>query len=189
MRGYPSALNRAGRIFAQEDPEVGLGYLDEGIKVARQLSDGWFWFANLVEFIELCYRIWDESRQRSYLDRISSRVPEIAQAMDEYEFPDLKGRWNLVRGHLSLSAWLEDQDDVGLLSTALRHYKEGFAQIAQQYVGSSGAATIASEFAKFARLVWLLPIEIRATWQEEFRRAWAITPGSTLLLARLELLY
>jgi hypothetical protein len=115
VRGYPSALNRAGRIFAQEDPEVGLGYLDEGIKVARQLSDGWFWFANLVEFIELCYRIWDESRQRSYLDRISSRVAEIAQAMDEYEFPDLKGRWNLVRGHLSLSAWLEDQDDVGLL--------------------------------------------------------------------------
>jgi tetratricopeptide (TPR) repeat protein len=189
VRGYPSALNRAGRIFAQEDPDAGLGYLDQGIKVARQLSDGWFWFANLIEYVELCYRVWDESRQRSYLDRISSRVPEINLAIDEYEFPDLKGRWNLLRGHLSLSAWLEHRDDTGLLSTALRHYKEGFAQVAQQYVGSSGAAAIAGEFDKFATMVWRLPIDVRARWQEEFRLAWSDTTGSTLLLARLEQLY
>src|SRR5262249_24459796 len=31
IRAYPSALNRAGRIFAHDDPEQGLDYLKEGI--------------------------------------------------------------------------------------------------------------------------------------------------------------
>jgi len=73
---------------------------------------------------------------------------------------------------------------------AVNHYKQGFAQLAVKYVGSSGAASIGDEFDRFGTLVWQLPPQVRAEWQEEFRRAWSDQgPGSTLLLARLEELY
>lgn len=193
VRGYPSALNRAGRIFGQDDPEAGLGYLATGIDVARQLSDGWFLFANLVEYVELCYRVWYENRERSYLDQIASRKTEIDQVMTVYEFPDLKGRWKLLQGHLAVHDWLEATlatKDPSLLNSAWRFYADGFALIAQQHVGSSGASAIASEFEKLGTLVWLLPEEIRAKWQHDFRQAWGESaPASTLLLARLEELY
>lgn len=193
VRGYPSALNRAGRIFGQDDPEAGLGYLAKGIDVARQLSDGWFLFANLIEYVELCYRVWYENRERSYLDQIASRRTEIDQVMAVYEFPDLKGRWNLLQGHLAVHDWLEATEetrDPGLLNAAWHFYADGFALIAQQHVGSSGASAIASEFEKLGTLVWLLPEEIRAQWQRDFRRTWGESAaGSTLLLARLEELY
>jgi tetratricopeptide (TPR) repeat protein len=189
VRGQPSALNRAGRIFGEEDFEAGLRYLADGIDWARRLSDGWFWFANLIEYVELSYRAWVKTGQRAYLDQIAGRAAEIAQAMSEYEFPDLKGRWNLLQGHLVIHDSLET-GDTSQLGTALQHYKEGFAQIAQGYVGSSGAAAVSGEFKTFGELVWQLSPEVRAEWQEEFRRAWSTeAPGSTLLLARLEELY
>lgn len=189
VRGYPSALNRAGRIFGEDQPTAGLQYLAEGIRFARQLSDGWFWFANLIEYVELSYRLWDENRQPAYLDLIASRADEIGQAMDEYEFPDLQGRWRLIQGHLAVQNW-QATGEVSLLDAALQSYKDGFAQIAQQHVGSSGASAIAGEFKKFGTLIWRLPTDIRAQWQEEFRRAWSGSDtGSTLLLARLEELY
>src|SRR6185437_7642845 len=114
VRGYPSALNRAGRIFGADDPYAGLRYLEEGIESARQLSDGWFWFANLIEFVELCYRVWREGEEPFYLDQIDSRSTEIDQVMAEYEFPDLKGRWGLLQGHLAVHKWLETGES-GLL--------------------------------------------------------------------------
>jgi tetratricopeptide (TPR) repeat protein len=189
VRGHPSALNRAGRIFGQENADAGLEYLAEGIDWARKLSDGWFWFANLVEYVELSYRAWVESGEQAYRDQIAGRVAEIGEVMSVYEFPDLQGRWNLVQGHLVVHDSLKT-GNLSRLDVALRHYKDGFAQIAQGYVGSSGAAAIAGEFKKFGKLIWQLPDEIRAQWQAEFRRAWgAKTTGSTLLLARLEELY
>lgn len=189
IRGYPSALNRAGRIFGQEDYDAGLDYLEQGIGSARSLSDGWFWLANLIEYAELSYRAWLQTRQGRYLDQIAIRAAEIEQAMSDYEFPDLKGRWNLLRGHLAVHDYLRTRSE-SQLGIALQHYKDGFAQIAQGYVGSSGAAAIGSEFVAFGKLAWQLPTEIRAEWQEEFRRAWSDQgPGSTLLLARLEELY
>jgi tetratricopeptide (TPR) repeat protein len=189
IRSYPSALNRAGRIYGQDNAEVGLAYLDMGITVARELSDGWFWFANLIEYVDLSYRLWEETRRPAYLEQIDSRAAEIGQAMAEYEFPDLKGRWNLIQGHLAIHEWLETNED-SLLGTALQRYKYGFAQLAQQHVGSSGATAVADEFRIFAALVWQLPDSVRAQWQEEFRKSWSSdVPGSTLLLARLEELY
>ncbi len=189
IRSYPPALNRAGRIFGHDNGDLGLQYLDEGITAARELSDVWFEFANLIEYVELSYRLWVETGQRAYLEQIESRAAEIGQVMDEYGFPDLKGRWKLIQGHLDIREWLETNDD-SLLDAALQRYKVGFAQLAQQHVGSSGAATIASEFKKFAPLVWLLPVHVREQWEEEFRRAWSgNAAGSTLLLARLEELY
>jgi tetratricopeptide (TPR) repeat protein len=186
---YPSALNRAGRIFGQEDVGAGLAYLDEGITAARRLSDGWFWFANLIELAELCYRAWEETGQPAYLAQIRSRGPEIAAVSDEFEFPDLKGRWKILQGYLRVSDW-RDTEDPGHLDAALEFYKVGFAEIAQQHVGSSGAAAIPGEFRKFAAMVWQLPDPIRAKWQGELRTAWSRdADGATLLLARLEELY
>ncbi len=192
VRGYPSALNRAGRILGQDDPSVGLDYLAKGIESARQLSDGWFWFANLIEFVELCFRVWYDGGERAYLDQIDGRRTEIEQAMAEYEFLDLKGRWNVLQGHLSVHKWLEARDpkDPSLLDDARRHFAEGFVEIAERHVGSSGAAATASEFRRLRDLVWQLPEEIREQWHEDFRRAWSAKGSeSTMLLARLEELY
>jgi tetratricopeptide (TPR) repeat protein len=188
IRSYPSALNRAGRIFGAESAEDGLRYLHEGISWARRLSDGWFLFANLIEYVELCYQAWAETGQDAYRARIEGHAGEIATVSAEYEFPDLKGRWNLLQGHLRMRDWLRTRDDTGL-DLALPCYKDGFAQIAQQFVGSSGATAIAGEFTKFRELITLLPDDTRARWLDEFRRAWSQEAGSTLLLARLEELY
>ena len=102
IRGYPSALNRAGRIFGQDDIEAGLKYLAEGIDSARQLSDGWFWFANLIEHVELSYRAWEETGRQAYLDLIVNRGPQIAQASEQFEFPDPRGRWKILQGYLRI---------------------------------------------------------------------------------------
>ena len=85
VRGYPSALNRAGRIFGAEDFDAGLGYLVEGIEQARRLADGWFWFASLVEYVELSYRAWVETGRDDYRNQISVRTDDVKQAMSEYQ--------------------------------------------------------------------------------------------------------
>jgi tetratricopeptide (TPR) repeat protein len=189
VRGYPSALNRAGRIFGQEDLDAGFRYLEEGIGSARTLSDGWFWFANLIEYAELSYRAWVKTGQRAYRDKIAYREADIMAAMGEYEFPDLRGRWSLLQGHLGVRDYLETGER-SRLGRALENYKVGFALIAQGYVGSSGASAIPGEFKTFADLFAQLSPEIRAQWQDELRRAWGgEKDGSTLLLARLEELY
>lgn len=189
IRVYPSALNRAGRIFGQEDLEAGLGYLAEGIDSAYGLSDGWFWFANLIEYVELRYRAWIKTRRRVHFDEIASREGAIRQAMAEYEFPDLRGRWYLLQGNLGIRDWTVT-DDESQLNTALENYKKGFGLIALGYVGSSGASNIPSEFRKFKEHLALLTPEIRRGWYDQLRDAWSdLQEGSTLLLARLEELY
>ncbi len=56
----------AGQIIGATNADVGLKYLEDGISEAHGLSDGWFWFANLVEYAELSYR---RGRQQRYLPR------------------------------------------------------------------------------------------------------------------------
>jgi tetratricopeptide (TPR) repeat protein len=189
IRSYPSALNRAGRIFGEDDIEAGLGYLDEGIDAARRLSDGWFWFANLIEYVELSYRAWQRTGHLAYRDQIAEYESRVQEAISEYEFPDLIGRWMLLCGHLAVHESLETGDE-NILNSALESYKKGFELIAQRYVGSSGAAAIPHEFKAFREIFSLLSPGIRAEWQEQLRRAWIdLEQGSTLLLARLEELY
>jgi len=186
VRNYPSALNRAGRIFGSDDPGAGLDYLGRGIEAARKISDGWFWFANLIEYSELSYRIWLDSRDPDDLARVTSREAEIDAAICDYEFPDLEGRWYLLQGHLAVWRYLDSPNEADL-ATALRHYTVGFAQIAKRYVGSSGAAAFGGEFETFEELVWRLPDETRAAWREHFLEAWSTADSdSVLLLARLE---
>jgi tetratricopeptide (TPR) repeat protein len=188
IRSYPSALNRAGRIFGLEDPDGGLAYLADGVDWARRLSDGWFWFANLIEYVELCYRAWVETRMPRYYEGINAREGEIRLAAEEYDFPDLWGRWHLLRGHLDMREWLDAQDERSL-DSALINYRDGFALLAQWPVGSSGASILPAAFATFASHFSLLPQTVRTKWQQELRRAWRDVPeGSILLLARLETL-
>jgi tetratricopeptide (TPR) repeat protein len=189
VRSYPSALNRAGRIFGHDNLALGISYLKDGIEWARTLSDGWFLLANLIEFVEANYRAWAESGELTYLDQISAREPDVLAAIDEYEFPDLEGRWQLLQGHLCIRQWKET-GDTGALDSALDRYESGFGLIARGYVGSSGAAAIEGEFATFAEQLGQLPAETRGEWQEQLRGGWSeLAEGSTLLLARLEELY
>ena len=187
IRGYPSALNRAGRIFGAEDFDAGLSYLTDSIEEARRLADGWFWFAGLVEYVELSYRAWVKTRRDDYRNQIPARTDEIEQAMSEYHFPDLRGRWNVVLGHLALHDW-EVSRDAGSLSMALMNYKQGFEAIAEGgHVGSSGTSVIPGAFKIFGDLFRRLPSDVRTEWYEELRRAWmSHEEASTLLLPRLE---
>lgn len=189
VRGYPSALNRAGRIFGREQPDAGLAYLADGIDQARQLSDGWFWFANIIEYAELSYRTWVKTGKQRYRDEITRHDSDLRQVMAEYVFPDLRGRWLLLQGHLRIHDWVRSASE-NLLAEALGNYVEGFGQLADSYVGSSGAAAVPGEFRIFADLFRNLPKEVQSEWRKTFRRAWSqLEDGSTLLLARLEELY
>jgi hypothetical protein len=189
IRDYPSALNRAGRIFAEKDPDGALEYLREGIAEAKKLSDGWFWFANLVEFAELSYLQWKATNDEQYRTGIFALADEIEEASRSYTFPDLTGRWHLIMGHLAV-ADCRAYSDEAYLPGALEHYKTGFAKIAERNVGSSGAAAIPAMFAAFKEVFSDLPDTVKADWLPELHTAWSqVGEGSTLLLARWEQLY
>lgn len=190
VRYYPSALNRAARIFGEADPGAGLDYLAEGIRQARALSDGWFWLANLVEYAELSYRAWTQTGDAAYRDEITRYEADFAQATSEYQYSDLDGRWDIVRGHLAIHNWVESGDEA-FLAAALQKYAEGFGLIAQAgHVGSSGNSVIPGAFKTFEELLHKLPERTQAEWLEKLRAEWSeLDGGSTMLLARLEELY
>ena len=191
IRDYPSALNRAGRIFAESDPDLAMEYLQEGIAEARKLSDGWFWFANLIEYAELSYRRWErtEHEHEEYRAGILALADEIEEVSGIYTFPDLIGRWRLIMGHLAVADYRRSRDEANLAS-ALEHFKTGFAKIAERNVGSSGAAAIPAMFAAFKQVFSGLPDTVKADWLRELHTYWSRDgQGSTLLLARLEELY
>ena len=98
IRGYPSALNRAGRIFGRENPEEGLRYLKLGISEARRLADGWFWFANIVEYAELHYRAWVRNRQDENRAEIAALVPEVRWCRRNTCSPTLPGDGACCKG-------------------------------------------------------------------------------------------
>jgi tetratricopeptide (TPR) repeat protein len=191
VRWYPSALNRAGRIFGHEDPDTGLDYLDQSIAEATRVADGWFVSASLIEYLELVYQAWTETRDPRYRSLIRSRVADIERAIDEYDYADLEARWDLLQGHLMLHDNLDGQGS-GTLDEALRHYSTGFRTLAERRVGSHGASAIASEFERFHRLFSMLSTEIQADWYARLRAEWSSKSTgtrSTSLLARLEQLY
>ena len=188
-RGYPSALNRAGRIFGAEDRDRGLEHLRMGIDAAKELSDGWFWFASLIEYAELSYAAWQETGNPAYRDGIADFASEVAQAAAEYQYPDLSGRWLVVQGNLQVRAWQAD-NDVGHLDKALDSYTLGFALIAKGQMGSSGAVALPGQFEAFRGLLHELPLDIRLQWLQQFSREWSEPPGgSDLLAARIAGLY
>lgn len=190
VRSYPSALNRAGRIFG-DDVDAGLGYLEESVVEARRIADGWFLSANLIEYLELSYRAWTTTGKRGYRDLIDARVTDVVHAISDYQFADLRGRWELLQGHLAVHDAL-DQRRFGDLDGAARHYSVGFLNLADARVGSHGSAAIASEFQKFRDMFGRLPPEVQADWYSQLRADWSDPESgdrSTSLLARLEELY
>src|SRR5579872_1016268 len=189
IRAYPSALNRAGRIFAQQDPDQALNYLRTGIVEAQKLSDGWFWFANLIEYAELSYRLWTTSPDREdYRVGILALADQIDQVSRDYTFPDLNGRWRLIMGHLAVADY-EQTGAESRLAEALENYRTGFADIAQRNVGSSGAAAIPAQFGAFKQVFALLPATVKADWLRDLHAHWSHSSGAIMLLARLEELY
>ena len=190
VRVYPSALNRAGRIVGYQDADEGLRYLAEGIDAAREMSDGWFLLANMVEYAELSYRAWAKTGRAEHRAGIERYESDQANAMSEYEFPHLRGRWEILRAHLYIHDWVTTGDDA-MLDLALREYTDGFGHIAERgYVGSSGTSVIPGTFETFRDLLHKLPSEVQVQWLEHLRLAWTGSqPGSTMLLAQLERLY
>lgn len=188
VRAYPSALNRAGRIFADKDPDLALGYLREGIAEARKLSDGWFWFANLIEYAELSYLQWESTTREEYRTDILALADEVTRVSRDYTFPDLSGRWRLIMGNLAVADYDRSGDET-YLTAAVEYYKTGFANIAERNVGSSGAAAIPAKFKAFKQVLSRLPDSVKADWLRELHASWGRDRGSTLLLARLEELY
>jgi hypothetical protein len=189
LRAYPSALNRAGRILGETSFATGLLYLREGIEWAQRLSDGWFWFANLVEYAELSYRAYISTGEPAHRADIDRQAGAVWTAATRYSFPDLEGRWRLLQGHLAIHDAVAAGDPSGL-GAALENYTAGFQLIAEGYVGSSGAPVLPREFEKFQVLFSQLPPDVRSRWRREFRRFWSGPGhGATQLLARLEELY
>jgi tetratricopeptide (TPR) repeat protein/GTPase SAR1 family protein len=195
IRGYPSALNRAGRIFGSTDPDAGLKYLEDGIAEAQRIADGWFWFANLVEYAEMCYRQWRETGQAEYRLNISAKVGQIDQVAEDFSFSDLRGRWSLIQAHLIVHDYLDSIQpgevfQASAVDGALARYEAGFVNIAKRPVGSSGAASLRAEFAALQAILTQLPEDVQTAWQAKLRSAWAAAGDvSMVLLARLEELY
>lgn len=172
IRAYPSALNRAGRIFGHADPDEGLKYLSDGIKSAREVADGWFLFANMVEYVELLYRAWTKTEAAAYLKKITSLAREVEQVRADYDFSDLSGRWELIQGHLKIHNALASGNQA-LLKEAEEHYKKGFPLIARGFVGSHGMPALAGEWQRFRGLFAQLPQQTRREWCEAFQQAWS----------------
>jgi AAA ATPase domain len=185
-RYYPSALNRAGRIFGSRLPDRGLDYLREGAERAQALSDGWFWMASLIEYAELCYRAWSEGENPGYLRLIPAIADKLqAPEVDELQFPELRGRWDVLQGHLAIREGLNGS--TAKLDAALDNYRKGFPLITHGWVGSYGASAIPGEFAEFKKLFMLLPAQTGLHWLQELERSWnSEDESSTQLLARLE---
>ena len=179
VSAYPSALNRAGRIFGHDDFDTGLRYLKDGIAAAKEVGDWWFWFANIIEYSELSYRAWMKTRDAKYRNNIFAHANEVTKAIKEYDFPDLWGRWELLQGNLALGDGLKVKGSLiqqqGQLRDALRHYERGFGSIVKGPVGSHGAPALPNEFAKFKELFQRLPVKTRKAWCEGMRVAWSST--------------
>jgi len=176
-RSYPSALNRAGRILGIgfNDYDQGLMSLNEGVDEAKGVADGWFWFANLIEYAELCYRAWEDTQEDQYLTYIKNKTVEIGQAYNEYQFSDLRGRWEILQGQLIVHQALVENftETSDLLQQALEHFTTGYPLIAFGYVGSHGAIALHSEFGKLETVLSKLDYETRATWFKYLNKAWS----------------
>lgn len=200
-RSYPSALNRAGRIFsAAGRVDEGLDLLEEGIKEAERIGDGWFLSANTIEYVEYAYRAWDRTGEPRYRDQIEARADEVVAVIDRYGFNDIGARWKLLQGHMRTNdaiAVLEaqperTQPDESLFDNAADLYAEGFQVLADESIGSHGAAALAREFTRFRTLYYQLPLEIQSSWYRKLSDRWnsrATSEQSPSLLAKLEELY
>jgi tetratricopeptide (TPR) repeat protein len=191
-RAYPSALNRAGRIFAAAgEVDAGLQHLDEGIAEAGRLGDGWFSSANNIEYVEHAYRAWTDTGEARYRTLVDERRSRVAEVVGAYRFRDIAARWELLQGHLFTTDALRTEDTSDL-DNAIAHYSRGFQILSDESVGSHGSAAIAREFERFRTLFDQLPRQTQRSWYTRLSEDWNAEDSpeqSTSLLARLEELY
>jgi tetratricopeptide (TPR) repeat protein len=188
-RHYPSALNRAGRIYGAVDINLGLSYLSDGVEQAADVDDGWFYFANLIEYVELLYRRWGHGGRFEDLDAIRARSEQIEQAVRDYAFRDLEGRWRVLNAYLDAEEFFRTGNSE-FLDSALASVKRGFTLIATIFFGSHGAAALPHEFNRLGDIIRRLPEDVQEYWYEQLNEEWTGTaPGDAILLARLQELY
>lgn len=188
-RYYPSALNRAGRILGDEDSAAGLTHLADGIREAHNVADGWFYSANLIEYAELRYRRWLSSCEPEELAAIRGGHAQIEEAMRTYSFPDLVGRWDLLKAYLMVEEG-QRTGDRRRVEEAVTLVAEGFRLIARSLVGSHGAAALPAEFSRLHVVLESLTREEQDHWYSALRPVWGEPDsGEATLLARLQDLY
>lgn len=190
-RSYPSALNRAGRILGMGfgEYDLSLQYLQEGINEAKALADGWFWFANLIEYVELSYSAWKKTSDQSYMEKINTQFDGIEQVYQEYQFPDLRGRWQILQALIKAESAIgmdECDERMRLLDEAREHFATGYPLIAFGHVGSHGAIALQSEFQKLENVLINLDQQQRSTWFSYLNKAWGKRSTSEELKSRQE---
>lgn len=177
-RAYPSALNRAARIFGegQREYDRALAYLQEGISAAEQVSDGWFLFANTIEYVELSFQAWKRTGDEKYLQTIWSQEEAIKEVSEQYQsFYDLRGRWEVLQGYLKaigVHPGVTDENKSEILDQALDHFDQGYRLIALGYVGSHGVAALKDEFEKMLEVIKMLPSEKQEDWINALQASW-----------------
>jgi tetratricopeptide (TPR) repeat protein len=185
-RHYPSALNRAGRIFEATDADRGIEHLASAIEEAQRIGDGWFYSSSLIEYVEMCYRAWEKTGELRYRAMITGREAEITEATRTYGFSDLHGRWLILQGHLRVVSSLAGRPE--RLDEAIEFYAEGFVALAGERVASHGSVAVGREFARFRAMFEQLPQDVQRRWYQHLVTAWS-NRNATLLLTRLEELY
>ena len=192
IRAYPSALNRAGRI-------LGFGYRDyeSGLSGSRGNRSGPGDAGRLVLAGEHgrvrrtgLPGLGGDWRVLEFREAITGNEEQFVGATAVYSFPDLEGRWEIVRGHLAVREWgtqVDDHDD-RLLEKALEYYTQGFRHIADRgFVGSSGSNVIPGAFVTFGELFSPASRTSSRTGLITSGLPGAVPqPGSTMLLAELE---
>jgi tetratricopeptide (TPR) repeat protein len=188
LRAVPSALNRAGRIYALAGEYFkAIDFFQRGITAAKSSGDYWFLAANFVERAELLYQraesqaaIFDP--RRIYLDQ---ELIERMEKSTDYTFQDLFGRWHLVQGHLAWRKGIKTGDR-SHWRKALEKYKTGFALIAEGYFGSHGLSAIPAERDRLKAHILALPKEEGFHWCKELYTCWkGLKKNSTVKLTLL----
>ena len=103
----------------------------------------------------MSYNAWVKCNDNKYLSRINTLIRGEIEKVVAYDFPDLKGRWELIQGHIQLRDALspaENNKRPEHLERAIEHYKKGFPLIAYRAAGSHGAHALKKEFDKFRQL-------------------------------------
>ncbi|WP_420642382.1 hypothetical protein [Candidatus Leptofilum sp.] len=197
MRDYPSALNRAGRIYELKgDYEQAFTAFEEGIEVAQAAQNIWFLMSNIIEFSELAVQLWHDTEIPEHHEKILKHE-SLVKTYDqnpEYEFKDLFGRWHLVKGH---KAWYEGKQAVkhnkgsaeASWQTAMEEYALGFSMVAQGYYGSHGIGALPKEGERLKHHVLELPVEEGKRWCNYFHQEWGELDDPAVLQGIVEDIY
>lgn len=184
-RALPSALSRAGRIVAKtRDLDEGLKMLLEGVEEAEKVTDLWFKFANLIEYVELCYQTWQskEKEDNKYRDLIENQRKRLDTIQNELKFPNLQGRWEVLKGHLLVDDGFDLNDTKRakkLFDNALELYKRGFVLIVTGYQASQGIVGLNRQMVVLKKVMNRFSNEEKKNWLNTLNESWQSWPDES----------